>query len=100
MQCFLINPSVNKISHDQSTNINADKKDFENCQYSVKMKTFKHLGLEFGSWIYTSVCVYIQCMLSVYIYIFCIHVCIYIRIHAYKKYTCHVIVSLTDCMHV
>lgn len=57
VQCFLINPSVNKISHDQSTNINGDKRDFEKCQYSVKTKSFKHLGLEFGNWIYISVCV-------------------------------------------
>lgn len=32
--CFLFNPSLSKISHNQSTNINGDKGNFEKCQYS------------------------------------------------------------------
>lgn len=30
----------------------------------------------------------------------CVYVCVYIFIHAYKKCTCHVIISLTGCMHM
>lgn len=36
--CFLFNPSLNKISHDQSININRDKGNFGKCQYSERPK--------------------------------------------------------------
>lgn len=56
--CFLIYPSVNKISHDQSTNRNWDKKRLWEVSVFNKDQNLKHLGLESGSWISASMCVY------------------------------------------
>lgn len=51
MQYFLINPSVKRILHDQSTNINGDKRD---CKKKKKVQIFSkdQMFQIFGSRIY------------------------------------------------